>query len=100
MSLPSALTEAAENGAFGVGVKVGVRVGVSVSVAGTKLADVEVAGGVMDGNKVAVGERKIVGVTVQVGSICKGVMVAVGVLKKAGLSGFIEEPGSRNTMMK
>jgi hypothetical protein len=75
------LTEVAENGAFDVGVRVGVLVGVGVSVAGTRLAGVEVAGGVMEGSKVAVGERKIVGVTVQVGSICKGVMVAVGVLK-------------------
>ena len=74
-----ALIEDEENGAFGVRVAVGVFVGTGVSVAGTKLAGVAVAGGVMEGNNVAVGERNTVGVGVQVASICKGVMVAVGI---------------------
>ena len=80
-TLSIALTEEAEKGAFGVRVGVGVFVGTGVSVAGTKLAGVVVAWGVIEGNKVAVGERNTVGVGVQVGSNWIGVIVAVGVLR-------------------
>ena len=94
------LTEAAEKGAFGVRVGVGVLVGSGVSVIGVKLAGVFVAGGVMDGSKVDVGETNTVGVGVQVGSICMGVTVAVGIVRYAGFNGFNEEPGSKNITAK
>ena len=84
MTLSIALTEAAEKGAFGVGVIVGVRVGIGVSVAGTRFASVLVGGTSIVGRSVAVGEAKTVGVGVQVGSICRGVIVAVGIRNSAG----------------
>ena len=68
MILSIELTDEAENGAFGVGVAVGVMVAFGISVGGTKFAGVVVAGGVMDGNKVAVGETNTVAVGVQVAS--------------------------------
>jgi len=82
------LTEVAENGALGVGVKVGVLEGTGVSVAGTKFAGVFVGGASIVGRSVAVGEVNTVGVGVHVGSICSGVMVAVGIRNSAGLSGL------------
>ena len=99
ITLSIALTDDAENGAFGVRVAVGSFVGLGVSVAGTKLAGVVVAGGVIDGSNVAVGPAvpleaiHEVGVGVQVGSICKSVGVAVGTSNSGGFSGFKSEPG-------
>jgi hypothetical protein len=62
------LTEEAEKSALGVDVAVGVAVNSGVSVTGMKFAGVKVAGGVMDGNNVAVGEISTVAVGVHVGS--------------------------------
>jgi hypothetical protein len=66
--LSIALTEDTENGDLGVAVKVGVTVDSGISVAGMKFAGVRVAGGVMDGRKVAVGGISTVAVGVHVGS--------------------------------
>ena len=100
ITLSIALTEEAENGAFGVRVAVGVFVGTGVSVAGIKLAGVFVGGASIMGKSVAVGEAYTVGVGVQVASICKGVMVAVGTSNSGGFSGFSSEPGSIKTITK
>ena len=55
MILSIAFTDDTEKGAFGVGVAVGGTVDSDVTVGGMKFAGVRVAGGVMDGNNVAVG---------------------------------------------
>jgi hypothetical protein len=49
------LTDETEKGAFGVLVAVGGTVDSEVTVGGIKFAGVKVAGGVIEGNKVAVG---------------------------------------------
>lgn len=56
ITLSMAFTEEAEKAALGVGVTVGVFDGMGVSVAVAKFAGVIVAGGVIVGKKVAVGE--------------------------------------------
>ena len=68
MILSIELIDEAEKGVLGVGVIVGVAVETGVSVGGTKFAGVKVAGGVMEGNNVAVGGVTTVAVGVQVGS--------------------------------
>jgi hypothetical protein len=68
ITLSIGLIEETEKRAFGVAVTVGVSVETGVAVAGTRFAGVLVAGGVMDGNSVAVGRVTTVAVGVQVGS--------------------------------
>ena len=62
------LIDKTEKGDLGVGVIVGVAVDFGVSEGGMKFAGVKVAGGVMEGNNVAVGGISTVAVGVQVGS--------------------------------
>ena len=88
------LIDDTEKGAVGVRVEVGVLVGSGVSVTGVRLASVLVAGGVIEGSKVAVAVVNTVGVGVQVASNCIGVGVKVGTnCGVRGGSGLNEESG-------
>lgn len=100
MILSMELTEDAEKGTFGVRVGFDSIVAVAVSEGPEKSAGVFVAGGVIDGNKVAVGETYTVAVGVQVGFNCIGVIVKVGYFGLYGLSGFSAESGLAKIIRK
>ena len=68
MTLSIELIEETEKGVLGVAVIVSVAVDSGVTVGGMKFAGVKVAGGVIEGSKVAVGRTCTVAVGVQVGS--------------------------------